>query len=89
MAKLQRRSLTRADEVRTYALGRAELFDLGEFVVTRFVQQPGWRWSEAVKPIAGTDRCQFHHHGYTISGRLHVETAWTSWPRTMTSSAND
>ncbi len=75
MAKLQRRSLNRADEVREYPLGRAELFDLGDFVVTRFVHLPGWRWSEVMRPIAGTDRCQFHHYGYTISGRLHVETA--------------
>ena len=75
MTKLQRRSLTRADEVREYPLGRAGLFDLGGFVVTRFVHEPSWRWSEAVRRVAGTDRCRVHHHGYTTSGRLHVETA--------------
>ncbi|MGI8928852.1 MAG: cupin [Candidatus Limnocylindrales bacterium] len=70
MAKLQRRSTTRADEVRSYAHGRVEVFDVGDFIVTRFMSEPGWRWSKSVKPIAGTDYCQFHHHGYTVSGRL-------------------
>ena len=74
MAKLQRRPMTRADEVRSYAHGRVEVFDMGDFIVTRFISEPGWRWSTSVKPIAGTDYCQFHHHGYTLSGRLHVET---------------
>ena len=74
MAKLQRRPLTRADEVRSYAHGKVEVFDMGDFIVTRFVSEPGWRWSKSVKPIAGTDFCQFHHHGYSVSGRLHVET---------------
>ncbi len=63
MAKLQRRSTTRADEVRSYAHGRVEVFDMGDFIVTRFISEPGWRWSKSVKPIAGTDYCQFHHHG--------------------------
>ena len=31
------------------------------------VFEPGWRWSEDVKPIAGTDSCQVHHTGYCIS----------------------
>jgi cupin domain len=32
----------------------------------------GWRWSENVKPIAGTDSCQVSHLGYCISGRMRV-----------------
>jgi hypothetical protein len=34
--------------------------------------QPGWRWSESVKPIVGTESCQVSHTGYVISGRMHV-----------------
>jgi len=37
--------------------------------VGRLVQEPGWRWSEQIKPIAGTESCQFHHVGVGISGR--------------------
>src|SRR6187399_541500 len=47
---------------------------MGDFLVSRHENRPGWRWSQDVKPRAGTDFCMFHHHGYTVSGRLHVET---------------
>ena len=32
--------------------------------------EPGWRWSQNVKPIAGTDTCQVAHLGYCVSGRM-------------------
>jgi class 3 adenylate cyclase len=35
--------------------------------------EPGWRWSVDVKPIAGTETCQYHHVGYTVSGRLRLQ----------------
>ena len=57
------------DEVLTFPMGRAENVTLGELTVGRFVQRPGWRWSEQIKPIAGTESCQFHHIGVGISGR--------------------
>src|SRR3954453_17986723 len=34
--------------------------------------EPGWRWSECVKPIAGTDSCQVRHTGYCLSGQMVV-----------------
>lgn len=34
---------------------------------------PGWRWSKDIKPVAGTQSCQFHHVGVTLSGRLRVQ----------------
>ena len=34
--------------------------------------EPGWIWSEHVKPAAGTDLCELSHHGYVVSGRLGV-----------------
>ena len=38
----------------------------------RAIFEPGWKWSESVKPIAGTDSCQVAHMGYQISGRMKV-----------------
>jgi hypothetical protein len=35
--------------------------------------EPGWRWSENVKPIAGTDSCQAPHLGYMLSGRMRIQ----------------
>jgi hypothetical protein len=34
--------------------------------------QPGWRWSECIKPIVGGESCQSHHVGVLISGAMHV-----------------
>ncbi|MEX2135765.1 MAG: adenylate/guanylate cyclase domain-containing protein [Chloroflexota bacterium] len=38
-------------------------------VVARVVQEPGWRWSEHIRPTVGTPSCQFHHVGVVLSGR--------------------
>ena len=40
--------------------------------LARFTFQPGWRWSECVKPVAGTDSCQVCHVGAIVAGRLRV-----------------
>ena len=73
MARLQRKDLASPDEVREFDGGsRVEIFQLEDVVVGRTVWLPGWRWSEVVKPIAGTDQCEYHHLGYSISGRFRV-----------------
>ncbi len=73
MARLQRKDLANPDEVREFPGGsRVEIFQLEDVVVGRTVWLPGWRWSEVVKPIAGTELCEYHHLGYTISGRFRV-----------------
>ena len=74
MARLQRKKLDKPDEVRPYAArGRTDIFQLDDTVVGRMVNEPGWRWSVDVRPAVGTDRCQYHHVGYVLSGLLHVE----------------
>jgi hypothetical protein len=72
MAKLEKKSLNQADEVRKVPQGLVEVVKLGDLVVGKTTFQPGWRWSECVKPIAGTASCQAHHNGIIISGRLHI-----------------
>lgn len=70
------KSLDRPDETRpTGDKGRIELVKLGEVTVGRATFEPGWRWSEHVKPIAGTDLCQATHTGYVVSGRQAVRMA--------------
>ena len=75
MAKVQSGNFNRPDEIRTLDHGRIELVNLGEEFVGRQVLEPGWRWSEHVKPVVGTPFCEFHHVGLVMSGRLHVEMA--------------
>jgi hypothetical protein len=66
------KSIDSASEVREFPKGRVEVVTLGSTTLTRSTMQPGWRWSECVKPIAGTDSCQVQHNGYSISGQLRV-----------------
>jgi hypothetical protein len=42
--------------------------------IVRSIFEPGWRWSESVKKLVGTDSCQTHHVGYAVSGHLHART---------------
>ena len=72
MPRLQRKSFDQPDTVRTFAAGRVDAINLDETTIARFVCQAGWRWSESVKPLAGTETCQVRHIGYAIAGTLHV-----------------
>jgi hypothetical protein len=63
------------DELRTPAKASVAVVDLGGPKVARFSLEPGWRWSESVKPIVGPDTCQVHHLGVLVSGRMHVLAA--------------
>ena len=67
-AKPQAKNLATPDESLSFPMGSAATVRVGDLVVGRLEQQPGWRWSEQVKPIAGTESCQFHHIGVGISG---------------------
>ena len=62
------------DEVVALPLAREEVVILGEVHLGRTTHQPGWRWSEHVKPVAGTPSCTFHHQGWVVSGRMQIET---------------
>ena len=66
------KSVDKADEVREFPMGRVEIVTVGTTTVTRGTLQPGWRWSECVKPIAGTESCEVPHNGYAISGQLRI-----------------
>ena len=62
------RSFTTPDEVVALGTGATKNVTLGEFTVGRVVLPPGWRWSEQVRPVAGTPSCQFRHVGVALSG---------------------
>ena len=72
VTKLQAKSHNSPDEVRTPDKTKIEVVDLGGTKVGRFTAQPGWRWSECIKPVVGGDSCQVHHLGVVIDGQLHV-----------------
>ncbi len=70
--RLQRKSFSSPDEVRTFPFGRIDVVHLDETIVGRFVCDPGWRWSKDIAPIVQTRSCQNRHIGYAIAGQLHV-----------------
>jgi quercetin dioxygenase-like cupin family protein len=74
MAGMQKMSLNAPEETRPFedGKGKVELVNVAAGPVGRATFEPGWRWSEHVKPIAGTDSCQAPHLGYYVSGRMHV-----------------
>lgn len=71
-AELQWKSLDVPDERRVFAKGQLQLVTLGGVTFGRATLEPGWRWSESVKPIAHTESCLAEHLQYLVSGRLHV-----------------
>jgi quercetin dioxygenase-like cupin family protein len=73
-ATLERQALSTPDETRTFldGKGKVDIVTVGGVQLGRGVFEPGWRWSDHVKPIAGTDSCQAVHTGYVIQGRMVV-----------------
>jgi mannose-6-phosphate isomerase-like protein (cupin superfamily) len=73
MTGVQKKSLdTTPDETRDFTQGEIQTATIRDFKVARLLLQPGWKWSEHVRPIAQTDSCQVRHTGYVISGQLKV-----------------
>jgi quercetin dioxygenase-like cupin family protein len=66
------KNLARPDETRSFPHGRLDLVKVGDLAFGKFTLEPGWRWSEHVKPVAKTEACQVHHNGYIVSGRMRV-----------------
>jgi class 3 adenylate cyclase len=48
---------------------------IGAVDIGRAVLEPGWRWSNDIKPAVGTEWCEAHHLHIIFSGRFAVETA--------------
>lgn len=73
---LELRSFDEPDEVREGGNWRLELVTLaGGAQIGRITLQPGWRWTEHVRPVAGTELCQAPHQQYQVAGRVHVVMA--------------
>ena len=67
------KSFDEPDEVVTQPLVSVQVVVLGEVYVSRQVHQPGWSWSEHVRPVAGTATCQHHHQGVALAGQVEIE----------------
>jgi hypothetical protein len=73
MAAAESKNFDRPDETRPFAgHGKMDIVQLAAGSIGKGVFEPGWRWSQDVKPIAKTDSCQAAHLGYVLSGRMRV-----------------
>lgn len=62
------------DETVTFERGRVQIVTVGSMTIGHEMAEPGWRWSEHVKPIVGTEWCEFRHAMYVLSGQMRVLT---------------
>ena len=67
-----KKAIDTPDEVREFDKGRIDLVTIGDTTFFRAVFEPGWKWSESVKPIAGTESCEMPHASFVASGSLHI-----------------
>jgi hypothetical protein len=72
MAQMERKTFDAPEETRLVDKARIEVVKLGDVTAMRTRFEPGWRWSECVKPVVGTDSCQVAHLMYVVSGQMGV-----------------
>jgi class 3 adenylate cyclase len=73
VSRLQKKNLSQPDEVRSVGRGQLEFVEVGDSAIGRITYQPGWRWSEDLRPIVGTKVCEVRHVGVVLSGHLRIE----------------
>jgi hypothetical protein len=68
------KTFNQPDECRDFkSHGRLDLLNFdGGITIGQGTFEPGWKWSNDVKPIAGTESCEAPHTGYCISGSMTV-----------------
>jgi hypothetical protein len=72
MASIENKNMDHPDETRTPEKTSVSVIHLGDATVGRFIFQPGWKWSDCIKPVVGGDSCQAAHLGFVVSGKIHI-----------------
>jgi hypothetical protein len=72
ISKFETKSHQTPDEIRKPDKTQVEIVRLEGFTLGRYTMEPGWRWSQCIKPVVKTDSCQLSHVGHAISGNLTV-----------------
>ncbi len=69
---VEKKNINSPDERRDFPKGKIELLTVGGTTLGRATLEPGWKWSESVKPLVKTESCEAEHIQYFISGRMKV-----------------
>ena len=68
----EHKTFAKPEETREFPNGHAEILQVGGAAIGRLSFEPGWRWSNDVKPLAGTSSCEAPHFQYHVSGQLGI-----------------
>lgn len=69
---MERKRFDFPDETRYFDKGKAEIVHVGNVTFGKYTLEPGWKWSESVKPTVGTEWCEVPHTQVLLSGRMHL-----------------
>ena len=73
MTTLNKKNFDNPDETMTPPKTRVDNVDLGNGqTAMRIKAEPGWKWSECIKPAVKTDSCEKPHFGVCVSGKMLV-----------------
>ncbi len=72
MSMLEKKSFDAPDHTIAPDKTRMDQIFLEGMTVGQNHYAPGWRWSQKVGPVVGSDICHVNHFGYVLSGRLRV-----------------
>ena len=75
MARIERANLTDPANRRPLSRAIGSVAQVGPLAIGRATLEPGWRWSEDVKPVVGTEWCLAHHVHVLVTGRFAVRLA--------------
>lgn len=70
VAVMELKNLSSPDETRNLPKTKVEVVNFADVSIMRATFKPGWKWSECVRPTAGTKTCQIPHIQYIISGHM-------------------
>ena len=73
MSKVEIKNMNTPDETRSLPKTKGEVVKIGDHTLMRGTFEPGWKWSECVKPTVGINSCQVNHVLYIISGKMRIK----------------
>lgn len=73
METIEKKNLNQSELTKQIGRIKVDTIKIGGLSFQRDTAEPGWRWSEDVKPVAMTESCQVNHLFYLLSGKLHVK----------------
>ena len=71
MSSIEVKTFDNPDESNTsFNNAKMDIVKIGDQRVMRLTLQPGWKWSQDIKPTVGTDSCKAKHLGVIVSGAV-------------------